>query len=434
MVIKNSTLDNEVRKLSELNMPSFKQKVTDDYYDEKGDATITYTLIEQTASDYSVNVYSNINDELLKTGIDIAENLISLNSANTTVGGDVYIHSGALVNEKTAADTRISAYTLSDISYEGGTITTNPTLLKTFVSGERFEVSSLSACVTNAYGSYSYLTPSDAYTYFYMKRGIDGDPTGISSGSYFNFGATGGPAPGSWYFYTSYTNALPEYKLNSYINGTAHLDSVTELASNGINISDANDYLQFNTANGNFAVETNYETGPTGTKSYGFKLDHGIPETRLLSQIPAYAGPSGILSVPTFNTIFSRGTAGWGSIGSQLRTAVIDGPSITDYKSTVYLSADVDLYIFNTDAETTAANRQTLYIGGDADDTKKGLVNGRKIYVRGYEFLQLDAGSGKIYQKNERLGDLSAGSNTLVIGADNFALTLVYYNGDWFIM
>ena len=401
-------------------------------YNTNANGYQTRSDVEQTAESISFSVQSDIEGKLIKTGININNNVISLDSANTTIGGDVYIHNGNLISNGVDKETAGMVRTESAISTTSGSKSTTPVEFKTFVAGDVFRVSDLFVEYYNTKtGVFSEEHITTGCT-FYIKKGT-GTAQSITTSTSITFNSS---TAGTYSFYATYNNLPADCILYGFMDYYLTSDSITEIASNGINIADNNDYMRFDTSAQKFIVETKYQKGNADERGMSMKIDNSPIMTRLLNQEPGSIISGGSypndLNHPTYSTLAatSSGNIGWGTTNAQLSIARYNNTSTAN---TVYIHSDVDVYIFTSNTVNT-----TFYIGGAHNDTSKGLVNGRQIWIKGHPNLTVDPTNYDNYPneahtimlKSQYWNNTSVGSKTMS-SSNGYSWHLVYYYGTW---
>ena len=401
-------------------------------YNTNANGYQTRSDVEQTAESISFSVQSDIEGKLIKTGININNNVISLDSANTTIGGDVYIHNGNLISDGVDKETAGMVRTESAVSTTSGSKSTTPVEFKTFVAGDVFRVSDLFVEYYNTKtGVFSEEHITTGCT-FYIKKGT-GTAQSITTSTSITFNSS---TAGTYSFYATYNNLPADCILYGFMDYYLTSDSITEIASNGINIADNNDYMRFDTSAQKFIVETKYQKGNADERGMSMKIDNSPIMTRLLNQEPGSIISGGSypndLNHPTYSTLAatSSGNIGWGTTNAQLSIARYNNTSTAN---TVYIHSDVDVYIFTSNTVNT-----TFYIGGAHNDTSKGLVNGRQIWIKGHPNLTVDPTNYDNYPneahtimlKSQYWNNTSVGSKTMS-SSNGYSWHLVYYYGTW---
>lgn len=376
----------------------------------------TASEVQVTANNIALGVYSDIDGKLRNTGINIQDNTISLDSANTTIGGEVYIHEGEMLSDGINKETQIMIGSTSNTTYTGGSVTTTPQVVRTFISGETLKITDLSCGYYNSYTGVWAERISGAT--FYLKKGTTYQQITTSTSITFTSSTAG-----EYSFYCTYNNTPANCKLYGWLVGTSSLANVTEICSEGINIANNNNFLQFNTSDKKFEVQTNITgSGSINSSGFGIKVDNGIPKMMYSRQSPGTPISGGSfpndLNDPTFYP--TEAFDSWGTIGTQI--SIVNCDSTLSYYT---IHRDIDMYLF-----TAPTSNQTFDISGTVNNTTRGLYNGRIIYIKGHPKLTISNGSNQIVLKNQYWNN-SGGTSFTMNSSTGYSMIFVLYSGTW---
>lgn len=387
----------------------------------------TSAQVQLTAESVSAAVQTDIEGKLTRTGIDITNNVISLDSANTTIGGDVYIHNGELKNYKTEHNQEWPIFIASEAMTATGAAETEHKHIA-LVSGNVVKISDLDAeDYDTVNGTRTDVTSS---TTFRMKRGSSTYTLSTST----SITITSSNA-GDWEIYCTKSNMAKDHMLTGVVTLDLSLNSITEIAKTGINIADDKDCMTFATTSmtgknnyPEFVVELDKTVGNSTNKSFGIKLDsHTGFKTRILKQTAK--GGSGGLANPAFETAASTNIYdyGWCTPGSQISVWAI--PNTT---SSVQIQSDIDFYLFLYDKNSTTYN-QTLSLSTSTSDPTlgdKGDVTGRIIHVKGHPKLTISNGSNQIVLKKDYWSN-SSGTSFTMDSTTGYSMSFMLYGNTW---
>lgn len=401
----------------------------------------TSSQVQLTAESISAAVQTDIEGKLKRTGIDISNGLINIASDNTTIGGNVYIHGGALKSNGLISSVDVSAYctwtgkvntTTSNYAF-----TTNKTTIGTFTAGDKITVTNLykNLIQTDLRGQQSDQTPllgkvtykiySDYSTLFTSFTSKPSSALSITTGGTYYLEVTSSATLTGSYGYT----------FNGGLAMTLVKNTVVEMADNGINLAVADSssnrhYMRFSPDTiesaifevGTYATENGSQHFPLG----GLRIANGMPQQRIANQ--TYGNTT---SLPKYYRVESAGL--WGSLGSQLAVKKCTTASEEPVPQ-------VDFYIYADKQPSNAVFDLTV----TDHEIRCGLYTGRIIRIKGFNGLVIKCPT-KIIRKNQDYGNdtksqqIKMGGNSNsnfnpVIGTqiEYYSLTLILVGTIWY--